>query len=87
MSSSVHNDNTGIDILIIGKGPTKRLAGTTYTAEALYPINFRQSRKRFSLSLRYNKGNSFLFLNAAKIYSKQWTHKQKVTQCFKRFCN
>ena len=68
MSSSVHIDNKRKGIWIIGKEPTKRLAGTIYTAEALYPSNFRQSRKRFALSLHYNKKKSLLFLNAAKVY-------------------
>ena len=38
------------------------------TAEAKYPINFTQSKKRFVLSLDYNGCNSFLFVNATKIY-------------------
>ena len=54
MSSSVHIDNKGKDILILGKGPTQRLDHTTLTAEATDPINFAQSRKRFVLSLHYN---------------------------------
>ena len=36
--------------------------------EAKYPINITQSRKRFVLSLHYNGSNSFLFVNATKIY-------------------
>ena len=40
MSSSVHIYNKGKDILILGKGPTQGLDGTTFTAEAPYPINF-----------------------------------------------
>ena len=42
MSSSVHIDNKGKDILILGKGPTQELDGTTFTAEPLYTINFTQ---------------------------------------------
>ena len=38
------------------------------TAEAKYPINFTQSGKRFVLSLHCNGSNSFLFVNATKIY-------------------
>ena len=34
MSSSVHVDNTGKDIFILGEVPTHRLDGTTLTAEA-----------------------------------------------------
>ena len=68
MSSSVHVDNKGKDILILGEGPTQGLDDTTLTAEAKYPINFTQSGKRFVLSLHYNGSNSFLFVNATKIY-------------------
>ena len=66
MSSSVHVDNKGKDILILGEGPTQGLDDTTLTAEAKYPINFTQSGKRFVLSLHYNV--SFLFVNATKVY-------------------
>ena len=45
MSSSVHIDNKGKDILILGEGPTLGLDDTTLTAKAKYPINFTQSRK------------------------------------------
>ena len=68
MSSFVHVDNKGKDILILGEGPTQGLDGTTLTAEAKYPINFIQSGKRFALSLHYNRSNSFLFVNATKVY-------------------
>ena len=68
MSSSVHFDNKGKDILILGEGPTQGLDDTTLTAEAKYPINFTESGKRFVLSLHYNGSNSFLFVNATKVY-------------------
>ena len=68
MSSSVHIDNKGKDIIILGEAPTQGLDDTTLTAEAKYPINFIQSGKRFVLSLHYNRSNSFLFGNATKIY-------------------
>ena len=64
----MHIDNKNKDILIFGEGSTQGLDGTTLTAEAKYPINFKQSGKRFLLSLHYNKSNSFLFANATKIY-------------------
>ena len=47
MSLSVHVDNKGKDILVLGKGPTQGLDGTTFTAEAKYPINFTQSYRKF----------------------------------------
>ena len=68
MSSSVHIENKGKDILIIGKGPTQGLDDTTLTVEAKYPISFKQSGKRFVLSLHYNRSNGFLFANATKVY-------------------
>ena len=68
MSSSVHIDNKGKDILILGEGPIYGLDDTTLTAEAEYPITLTQSGKRFVLSLHYNGSNSFLFVNAAQIY-------------------
>ena len=39
MSSSVHVDNKGKDILILGEGLTQGLEYTTLTSEAKYPIN------------------------------------------------
>ena len=68
MSSSVHIDNKNKDILILGEGPIQGLDDTTLTAEAKYPINFTQSRKRFVLRLHYNGSNSFLFVNTTRIY-------------------
>ena len=68
MSSSVYVDNKGNDILILGEGPKQGLDDTTLTAEAKYPINFTQRNKRSVLSLHYNGNNSFLFVNATRIY-------------------
>ena len=36
--------------------------------EAKYGINFTQPNKRLELSVHYNRNNSFLFVNATKIY-------------------
>ena len=68
MSLSVHVDDKGQDILILGEGPTQALDDTILTAEARYCVNFTQSTKRFVLSLHYNGRNSFLFVNATKVY-------------------
>ena len=67
MTSSVHVDNRGKNILILGTGPTQGL-NHTLTAEAKYPTNFPQSVERFVLSLHYNRSNIFLFVHAAKVY-------------------
>ena len=68
MSSSVHTDNKNKDVLILGEGPPQGVDDITLTTEAKYPINFTQPRKRFVLSLHYSGSNSFLFVNATKIY-------------------
>ena len=67
MSSSVHINNKIKDILILGKGPTQGL-NHTLAAETQYSINFTRPGIKFCLSLHYNGSNSFLFVNATKIY-------------------
>ena len=64
----MHVDNKRKDIFVLGEGPTQGLDDTTFTVEAKHPINFTQSGKRFVLSLHYNGSNSFLFVNATKVY-------------------
>ena len=66
--SSVHIDNKGKDMLILGKGPTQGLNNTTLTAEIQCSINFTRPGVMFCLSLHYNGNNSFLFVNATKKY-------------------
>ena len=68
MSSSADVDDQGKDILILDKGPTQGLDETTLTAEAKYPNYFKQSGKIFALGLYDNGSNSFLFVNATKVY-------------------
>ena len=46
MSSSVHIDNKGKDILILGKGPTQGLGENSLTAEKMYSINFSATKKK-----------------------------------------
>ena len=45
-------------ILILGKGLTQGLDGTTFTAEAEYSINFTEHGKNVVLSLHYIGSNS-----------------------------
>ena len=68
ISTSVHTANKNKYSLILSEEPTKGLDDTKLTAEAKYPINFTQSGKRVVLSRHYNGSNSFLFVNATKIY-------------------
>ena len=64
----MHIDNKKKDILVLGEGPAQGLDDTTITAEAQYSINFSISQRKFYLSLNYNGSNSFVFVNATKIY-------------------
>ena len=68
MSSSVHVDNKGKDILILGSGPTQGLGEHSLTAEKMYSISFTVTRKKFCLSLHCNGANSYLFLNGTEIH-------------------
>ena len=68
MNSSVDIDNKNKIILILGDRPTQWLDDATLIAEAKYPIDFTQSRKRSVWTLNYNGSNSLLFVNAIKIY-------------------
>ena len=46
MSSSIHIDNKGKDILVLRRGPTQGLE-STLTAEKVYSINFTVTKKKF----------------------------------------
>ena len=79
MSSSVHVDNKKKDILILIKGPSQGLDGTTLTAEKKYSINFTVIRKKFCLSLHYNRANSYLFVNGTDIIKFKFNDFEIVT--------
>ena len=66
MSTSIHIDNKEKDILVLGRGSTQGLE-STLTAEKMYSINFTVTKKKFCLSLCYNEGNSYLFVNGTEI--------------------
>ena len=67
MNSSIHVDNKGKGILILGKGPTQGLGEHSLTAEKIYPINFIENKEKCCLSLHYNRTNSYLFVNGTEI--------------------
>ena len=67
MSSSVHLDNKGKGILILGKGPTQGLSEHSLTAEKMYSVNFTDNGEKYCLSLHYNGANSQLFVNGTEI--------------------
>ena len=68
MSSSIHIDNKGKDILILVKGPTQGLGENSLTAEKMCSINCTVIKKKFCLSLHYNGANSYLFVIGTEIY-------------------
>ena len=47
MNSSIHVDNKGKDILILGKGPTQGLGEHSLTAEKMYSINLSKDNIKF----------------------------------------
>ena len=49
MSLSVHIDNKGKNIFILGEGLTQGLDDTTFTAEAKYPTTFSQPNRKSTL--------------------------------------
>ena len=67
MSSFVHIDNKGKEILILGSDPTQGLGEPSLTTEKMYSINFSATGRRFCLSLHYNGANSDLFVNGTKM--------------------
>ena len=66
MSTSIHIDNKGKDILVLQMGPTQGLE-STLTAEKMLSTNFTVTKKKFCSSLHYNGGNSYLFVNGTEI--------------------
>ena len=46
MSNSIHIDNKGKDILVLGRGPIQGVQ-STLTAEKTYSINFTVTKKKF----------------------------------------
>ena len=68
MNLSGHIDNKNRVILILGEGPTQGLDYIRLAVAAKYPINFKQSAKRFILNQHYNGNNSLLFVNVTKKY-------------------
>ena len=68
MSSTLHIDNKGKDILILGKALTQGLGEHSLTAEKMYQINFTKINTKFCLSLHYNGAKNYLFVNGKEIH-------------------
>ena len=48
MNSSIHIDNKGKDILILGRGPTQGLGEHSLIAEKMYSVNFTLTKRNFA---------------------------------------
>ena len=68
MSSSVHVDNKGKDILILGEGLTQGLDDTTLTAEANVPLNLYNQIEDLYLVYTIMEATLSYFLMLQKIY-------------------
>ena len=67
MSSSTHANNKTRNILVLGKNFIQGINGTTVYAEKMYSVNFSATKIRLCLSLHYNGGNSYLFVNGKEM--------------------
>ena len=68
MSLSAHVDDKKKYISVLGFDSTQGLNDDMLTVEAQYSINFLISNKNVCLIMHYKESNSFLFVNATKIY-------------------
>ena len=68
LSSCRHANNKTNNILVLGKDFIQRINGTTIYTEQMYSTNFTVTGKTFCLSLHYNGGNSYLFVNNKQIF-------------------
>ena len=66
MSFSSHDNNRANSMCILEKDFIQIINGTTLYAEKICTTDFTQQDKRFVLSLHYNGGNSYLFVNGVQ---------------------
>ena len=67
MKNYTHKNNKASNILVLGKIFIQEINGTTIYAEKMYSINFSATKIRLSLSLHYNRDNSYLFVNGKEM--------------------
>ena len=63
MNFSIHATNRANNIYLMGEGLAQGINGTTIYAENKFYRNFTDFGKKFMLSLHYNGGDSYLFVN------------------------
>ena len=63
--------NSSPHILTLDKSSTQGLEHRL-TVEKIYSIDFTENKKKVCLSLHYNGGNSYLFVNDTEIIQSKW---------------
>ena len=63
-SSSSHVDNRKNSFSVVGEGSTFGINGSFGSQEKKFSINFSEANTKFCLSLHFNTGSSYLFVNA-----------------------
>ena len=68
ISSSIHVDNKGKDILILLIDPRHGIGEHSLTEETIYLVSFTERNRKVCLSLHYNGVYSHLFFNGKEIH-------------------
>ena len=74
-SSSSYSGNHRNNFLILGEGPSYGINGSFGSSEKKFSINFIKGNTKFCLSLHYNAGNNYLFVNGKEIFKFKAHHK------------
>ena len=67
MSNSRHSTNKTQSVLVLVHGLMQKINDTAIYAEKMFKSNFTVDRKICCLSLHYNGGNSYLFVNGKEL--------------------
>ena len=66
-SNSIHATNKTPSILVLGHGLIHKINNMAIYAEKMYLPNFSVENKAFCLSIHYNGGDSYLFVNGKEV--------------------
>ena len=65
-SSSSHTNNCKIHFLVLGEGPNDDINGSVGALEKNFSINFSKIKTKLCLSLHYDGGSGYLFVEQKK---------------------
>ena len=80
-NSSVSHTDLKHDPLILSEGSTFGINGSFDAPVKKICINFSKPKTKFCLSLHYNAGNSYLFVNGKEIYKFKFSNKISNFPC------